>query len=100
MVKMSAISEEIERLQLKIAELEKQDKEKKENNEKTSIEHNFNVVNKLLIEKKHAIHNNKYSKAVPLARYYDQELVTHLEAIYNILQIIDKRLIKIEEKNA
>jgi hypothetical protein len=42
--------------------------------------------------------NNRYSKSVPLAKYYDQELVTHLEAIYNILQIVDERLKKLEEK--
>ena len=49
--------------------------------------------------KKIAIHNNKYSKSVPFARYYNQELVSHLEAIYNILQIVDERLKKLEENN-
>ena len=43
-----------------------------------------------------SIKNNRYSKNVPLARYYDEELVTHLEAIYNILQILDSRLSNIE----
>ena len=83
--------EEIQKLQLKILELEK--KEKDENYKKISIDYNFKVINDLLNEKKTAINNNKYSKSVPLARYYD-----HLEAIYNILQIIDERLIKLEEK--
>jgi hypothetical protein len=50
------------------------------------------------MKKKTAIKNNRYSKSVPLARYYDQELVTHLEAIYNILQILDNRLNKLEDK--
>jgi hypothetical protein len=45
---------------------------------KTSIDHNFKVINDLLTEKKTAINNNRYSKSVPLAKYYDQELVTHL----------------------
>ena len=48
-------------------------------------------------EKKTNITNNRYSKSVPLARYYDQQLVTQLEAIYNILQIIDERLTKLEQ---
>ena len=95
---MSLVTEEIQQLQLRILELEKQKKEKDESDKKTSIEHNFTVINDVLTEKKTAINNNRYSKSVPLARYYDQELVTHLEAIYNILQIVDERLKKLEEK--
>jgi len=93
---MSSITEEIQQLQLRILELEKQQKD--ESTKKTSIHHNFKVLNDILNEKKTAINNNRYSKSVPLARYYDQELVTHLEAIYNILQIVDERLKKLEEK--
>ena len=95
---MSSVTEEIQKLQLRIFELEKQKKEKDESDKKTSIDHNFNVINDVLTEKKTAIDNNRYSKSVPLARYYDQQLVTHLEAIYNILQIVDERLKKLEEK--
>jgi len=95
---MSSVTEEMQELQLRILELEKQQKEKDETDKKTSIDHNFNVINDVLSEKKTAIKNNRYSKSVPLARYYDQELVTHLEAIYNILQILDGRLKNLEEK--
>ena len=96
---MSSITEEIQQLQIKLNELEKQKKENEENNKKTSISYNFEVINNLLIEKKTAITNNRYSKSVPLARYYDQELVTHLEAIYNILQVFNERLDKLENNN-
>ena len=95
---MSSVTEEIQQLQLRILELEKQKNEKDESDKKTSIDHNFKVINYVLTEKKTAINNNRYSKSVPLARYYDQELVTHLEAIYNILQIVDERLKKLEDK--
>jgi len=95
---MSSVTEEIQQLQLRILELEKQKKEKDNSDKKTSIDHNFKVINDVLTEKKTAIINNRYSKSVPLARHYDQELVTHLEAIYNILQIVDERLKKLEEK--
>jgi hypothetical protein len=94
---MSSITEEIQHLQLRILELEKQKKEKDENDKKTSIDHNFNVINDLLNEKKTNIDNNRYSKSVPLAKYYDKQLVTHLEAIYNILQIVDERITKLEK---
>jgi hypothetical protein len=95
---MSSVPEEIQQLQLRILELEKQKKEKDESDKKTSIDHNFKVINDLLTKKKTAINNNRYSKSVPLAKYYDQELVTHLESIYNILQIVDERLKKLEDK--
>ena len=96
---MSLVTDEIQELQLKILELEKQKKEKDENNKKTSINYNLEVINNVLTQKKEVIHNNRYSKSVLLAaRYYDQELVTHLEAIYNIFQIIDERLKKLEDK--
>ena len=93
---MSSVSQEIQQLQLRILELEKQEKE---NDKKISINHNFNLINDLLNEKKTNITINRYSKAIPLARYYDQELVTHLEAIFNILQIVDERLKKLEQLN-
>lgn len=95
---MSSVTEEIQQLQLRILELQKQKKEKDESDKKTSIEHNFKVINDVLTEKKAKINNNSYSKSVPLAGYYDIQLVTHLEAIYNILQIVDERLKKLEEK--
>ena len=94
---MSSITEEIQHLQLRILELEKQKKEKDENDKKTSIDQNFKVINDLLNEKKTNIDNNRYSKSVPLAKYYDKQLVTHLEAIYNILQIVDERITKLEK---
>ena len=95
---MSSHTDEIQQLQLRILELEKQKKEKDEIDKKTSIDHNFNVINDVLSEKKNAININRYSKSVPLARYYDQQLVTRLEAIYNILRIVDERLKNLEEK--
>lgn len=94
---MPSVSEEIQQLQLRILELEKQQKELEENDKKTSIEYNFKVLNNILNEKKTKIANDRYSKSVPLARYYDQQLITHLEAIYNILHVVDERLKKLEK---
>ena len=45
---MSSVLDEIQQLQVRILELEKHKKEKDENNIKTSIDHNFNVINHLL----------------------------------------------------
>ena len=79
---MTSVSEEIQQLQLRILELEKQQKELEENDKKTSIEYNFKVINNLLTEKKTNIANDRYSKSVPSVRYCDKEMVTHLHAAY------------------
>lgn len=96
---MSSIGDEIQQLQLKIIELEKKQKEDNENNKKTSLDHNFKVINDMLSDKKTKIEQNRYSKSVPLARYYDQELVTHLEAIYNILHVLNNKISELENNN-
>jgi hypothetical protein len=93
---MPTVSEEVLELQLRIVELEKQKKEKDENDKKTSIDHNFNVINEMLTERKHKL-SNKYCYTVS-GRETNQVLVTHLEAVYNILHIIDERLKKLEDK--
>lgn len=95
---MSSITEEIQQLQLRLLELEKQQKETDENEKKSSMGYNFGVIDGVLTVKKTVINNNKYSKLVPLAKYHDLEVVSYLEAIYNILQIFDERLKKLEEK--
>ena len=97
---MSSITEEIQQLQLRILELEKQKKQYDESDKNTSICHNFKIINDVLVEKKTSIYNNLYSKSVPLARHYDQQLVTQLEAVYNILKILDGRLKELEEKSS
>jgi len=101
---MNSIDTEIQQLQARIAELEKIKKESAESDsfkliENPSVADNLVIINNILKEKKKAIVNNRYSSAVPLARFYDQELVTRLEAISNILQQFNKRLIRLERKN-
>ena len=90
---MTSFAEEIQQLQSRILELVKKEKDA---NEKTSIDHNFKLIRDVLTEKKNAIDNNKYSKLAPFAMYYDQEVLTNLQAIYNILQTLNDRLTKLE----
>jgi len=101
---MNSIDTEIQQLQARIAELEKIKKESAEAEpfkliDSLSVADNLVIINNILKQKKQAIINNRYSTAVPLARFYDQELVTRLEAISNILQQFNKRLIRLERKN-
>jgi hypothetical protein len=86
---------EIERIQLRILDLEREQNIK---DSKSSIEYDFNIINELLDGKKNKIKADRYS-GVPLEKLHDKQLVTYLEAIYNILQNLDHRLSKLEEKN-
>jgi len=96
-------SEEIQQLQKKILELEKKQKETDENDKKTSIDYNFKVINDFLQEKKPRIEyllNTSYKKrqeSDPSPQLYppDYDIVTKLEAVYNILKIVDERLQKL-----
>ena len=96
---MCSVTEEIQQLQLRILELEKQKKEEEESrSKKESIDYNFTVINDVINDKKTAIKKNIYCKSAQLARYNDLLLVKHIEAIYNILKILDDRLSDLENK--
>jgi len=94
---MNSIDTEIQQLQARIAELEKT--KTSEENKKLSASDNLDIINNILKDKKRKIANNSYSKSIPLARFHDQEVVTRLEAISNILQEFNERLIRLERKN-
>ena len=104
---MSSMSEEIQELQLRIIELEKQKKEKDENDKKTSLDHNFKVINDFVQEKKPRIEelldyykkNHIHRPSETPKPYYppDYHIVTQLESVYNILKIVDERLKKLEK---
>jgi hypothetical protein len=94
---MSNIDTELSLLKQRLAVLEEQKRieaekeaEKKANPMKVLVD--------IIDEKKKKIENNRYSKSLPLAQYYDQEKVAMLEPILNMLQDIQKRLTALETK--
>ena len=56
------------------------------------------VLELIIDEKKKKIANDRYSKSIPLARFYDEEKVSMLEPIFNMLLDIQKRLDILENK--
>ena len=56
------------------------------------------VLEIIIDEKKKKIANNRYSKSIPLARFYDEEKISMLEPIFNMLLDIQKRLDVLENK--
>jgi hypothetical protein len=56
------------------------------------------ILEVIIEEKKKKIENNRYSKSLPLARFYDQEKVAMLEPILNMLVDIQMRLDALEKK--
>ena len=95
---MSFISEEIEKLQLRIVELEKQQQIEKETLNKNSISYNFSIITDLLNKRKPFIENGIicYPKNSHKDMMNTNQLVIQIEAIYNILQILNTRISKIE----
>ena len=118
---MSFLNDEIHQLQLRILELEKQKRKEGENlRKKESIEYNLKIINDILNNKKTFIDNkrsyieNKYKdkdkinksqidkimndKDNTYGAYEEIQILTYLEAIYNILQTLDKRISYLEDK--
>ena len=94
---MSSIYSELENLRLRLAALEEQKRIEAE----TAAEKKANPLKTLegiLDEKKRQIERNRYSKSIPLARFYDQEKVSYLEPIFNMLKNIQERLEVLEKK--
>ena len=90
---MSQIDNELNLLKQRLAVLEEQKRieaEKKANPIK--------ILEVIIEEKKKQIENNRYSKSLPLARFYDQEKVAMLEPIFNMLVDIQRRLDALEKK--
>jgi hypothetical protein len=72
--------------------------DKTEDNDKinTNIEYHFNIITEIIDKKKTALAKNLYNKAIVSGKYYDEELLTHLEATNHILQNLEERLRQLE----
>lgn len=94
---MSSIDSEVERLRLRLAALEQQKRiEEAAAAEKRAFP--LKTLEGILDEKRKQIERNRYSKSVPLARFYDQEKLAYLEPIFNMLKNIQERLELLEKK--
>jgi len=94
---MNSITEEIQQLQIRLIELEKQKKEAEINYKKKSINHNFTVMNELLSGKTQRDPNLKYDTPFKLQCINQSEIILYLEAIYNVLHLLDDRLKELEK---
>jgi hypothetical protein len=94
---MSAIDSELLLLKQRLTALEEQKRIEAER-EAEKKANPIKILGDIIDEKKKKIENNRYSKSLPLAQYYDQEKVAMLEPILNALQDIQKRLTALEIK--
>jgi uncharacterized coiled-coil protein SlyX len=84
---MSEIDNQIDKLRERLAYLEEQ-KAKEEEKKAEPL----NLLESFIDEKKDCIKRDRYSKSLPLARFYDQEKVEYLKLILNVLKNIEERL--------
>ena len=94
---MSQLDSQLNTLRIRLATLEEQ---KRIESEITSEKKAFPLksLESIIDEKKKQIERNSYSKSIPLARFYDQEKVSFLEPIFNMLKNIQERLDALERK--
>jgi hypothetical protein len=90
---MSDIDNQIDKLRERLLYLEKQ----KEEELKKRVDP-LETLETIIDQKKKQIENNRYTKSLPLARFYDQEKVGYLEPILNALKNIEERLDILENK--
>lgn len=88
---------EIEDARNKLATLEKQKQEEVE--KELEMFTPLKVLEGIIEQKRVKVKNNRYSKSIPLAQFYDQEKLNMLEPIFNMLKSLDVRLQALEIKN-
>jgi hypothetical protein len=96
---MSQIDSELRLLRQRLAHLEEQQlaEIKKELQKKA---HALQFLENFIEEKKDRIRQNRYSRSVPLAAYYDGEKVAFLEPILNVLKDFQTRLEALESSKS
>jgi hypothetical protein len=92
---MSQIDAELRLLRQRLAHLEEQQivEIKRELQKKA---HALQFLENFIEEKKDRIRQNRYSRSVPLAAYYDSEKIAFLEPILNVLKDFQTRLEALE----
>tara|TARA_B100000035_G_scaffold33858_1_gene25682 strand:+ start:418 stop:717 length:300 start_codon:yes stop_codon:yes gene_type:complete len=97
---MSAL-QEIAQLRQRLEELEKQEQEQQLDDtlKKTSINHNFDIINSVILERTNKIKSNNYASKFGWVRTEHIKQNEYLEAIYNALKIMDQRIANLEAKN-
>jgi hypothetical protein len=94
---MSQLDSELNTLRIRLATLEQQKRIESETaSEKKAFP--LKTLEGIIDEKRKQIERNSYSKSLPLARFYDQEKVSFLEPIFNMLKNIQERLEALEKR--
>ena len=92
---MNQVDAELRLLRQRLAYLEQQQITELER-ELQKKAHALQVLENFISEKKDRIRENRYSRSVPLAAYYDSEKIAFLEPILNVLKDFQGRLEALE----
>lgn len=94
---MSHLDSELNSLRLRLVALEGQKRIETEiASEKKAFP--LKTLDDFVDKKKDQVQNNRYSKSIPLARFYDQEKLEYLQPILDMLKNIQGRLEALEKK--
>ena len=90
------IDDEIEALKNKLNELEKAKEAKEIYNNKNDINKNFDILNNSINNRIKSVKEDSYSKSCIVAKFIDKDMIDPLQAIFNILSILNDKLNKLE----
>ena len=94
---MSHLDSELNSLRLRLVTLEEQKRVQTEiASEKKAFP--LKALDNFVDKKKDQVENNRYSKSIPLARFYDEEKLEYLQPILDMLKNIQGRLEALENK--
>jgi len=93
---MSDLDLKLTALRQRLADLEEQKRlETEKEQEKTAFP--LRTLETIIDDKKKQIERNCYSKGAPLSKFYDQEKLTFLEPIVNMLKSLQERIEALEK---
>ena len=92
----SELTQEIQDLKLKLKQLEQFKTEQDENKRKNNCNDNLSTIKKAYESRMDKVKCNRYSKSCVVAKFIDRDMVEPLEAIHNVLNNLNERLINLE----
>lgn len=92
------LDSEIDVLKNKIIELENRKQKEKEHNEKNNIYFNLDIIQSGIDHRTNKVNTDNYSKSCISNKFIDQIMIPQLQAIHNILVVLNERIDKLEAK--
>jgi len=89
----------IEQKEQELVALKKRQKTDEEEKNRNDMQLNLSILKKGIEKRKDQVRRNDYSKNCIVAKFIDTDMIPVLESIYNLLNIMDKRIATLEDNS-